>query len=316
MSETVEGYDGARALVLGAAGFIGARVAQALERGGAQVVRAVRPGSLPEGPGIVAHDLAAPGSSGELLERVQPQVTFNLVGYGVDPAERGAGEGHAALARRLNDELVEELCYAVADHVDETWQGQHLVHAGSALEFGAVGGDLSDPWHCRPTTDYGRTKLRGSEHVVAAVQRNELRGIAARLFTVYGPGEHAGRLLPTLLAARGNSDAIELSAGLQRRDFTYVDDVAEGLLRLGRLCEPLPEGALNLATGELTSVREFALRAASVLGLSVERLCFGALTSRPEEMDHASVSIDRIESLVGWSPSTGIEAGVRLASES
>ena len=183
----VEGYRGVRALVLGASGFIGARVARALERAGADVVRAARPGSLAEGPGVVAHDLAEPESCEPLLDRVRPRVTFNLAGYGVDPGERGTGDEHAELGRRLNDELVEELCYAVADHLDETWQGQHLVHAGSALEFGAVSGDLSDPWHCRPTTDYGRSKLRGSEHVVAAVQRNELRGLSARLFTVYGP---------------------------------------------------------------------------------------------------------------------------------
>jgi nucleoside-diphosphate-sugar epimerase len=143
------------------------------------------------------------------------------------------------------------------------------------------------------------------------VQRNELRGISARLFTVYGPGEHAGRLLPALLAARAASGPIELSAGLQRRDFTYVDDVAEGLLRLGLLPEPLAEGALNLATGRLASVRDFALAAAGVLGIDERRLQFGALPTRPEEMAHDPVSVRRLGDLVGWTPGTSIEEGVQ-----
>jgi nucleoside-diphosphate-sugar epimerase len=309
MSGPVQGYRGVRALVLGASGFIGARVALALEAAGAEVLRAVRGPS--EAKGAVVADLARQGSAAELLAATRPAITFNLAGYGVDPLERDE-----ASARRLNDELVEELCYAVADNARGDWLGQGLVHAGSALEFGPVRGDLSDPWHCRPTTDYGRTKLRGSEHVVAAVQRNEIRGLSARLFTVYGPGERPGRLLPTLIAARAGSGPIELTAGLQQRDFTYVDDVAEGLLRLGLHPEPLAEGALNLATGRLESVREFALRAAGELGIPAERLKFGALPTRPEEMAHDPVFVRRLFELVGWTPGTSIEEGVRQTAAS
>jgi nucleoside-diphosphate-sugar epimerase len=305
MSNEVAGYRGVRALVLGASGFIGARVALLLERSGAEVVRAVRDGSA-AGSGTVEADLEGDETAEPLLGRVRPAITFNLAGYGVDRSERDE-----ALETRLNDGLVEELCYAAADHEHPEWTGQHLIHAGSALEFGSVSGDLSDPWHCRPTTGYGRSKLRGSEHVVAAVQRNEIRGVAARLFTVYGPGEHAGRLLPALLAARGGDGPIELTEGSQRRDFTYVDDVAEGLLRLGLLTEPLAEGALNLATGRLESVRDFALRAGAELGIPAERMKFGALPTRPEEMAHDAVSVRRLEELVGWRPATSIEEGVR-----
>jgi nucleoside-diphosphate-sugar epimerase len=302
---SVAGYAGVRALVLGASGFVGARVALALEAAGAEVVRAGRDAAR-AGNGAVVADLAPEGSAAELLAATRPAITFNLAGYGVDPAERDEG-----LTRRLNDELVEELCYAVSDHARGDWLGQQLVHAGSALEFGAVSGDLSDPWHCRPTTDYGRAKLRGSEHVVAAVQRNEIRGLSARLFTVYGPGERAGRLLPTLITASAGSAPIELTAGLQRRDFTYVDDAAEGLLRLGLLPEPLAEGALNLATGRLASVRDFVLQAAAVLGIAEERLQFGALPTRSEEMAHDPVFVRRLRELVGWTPGTAIEEGVR-----
>ena len=305
----VSGYQGVRALVLGASGFIGARVARMLEASGAEVVRAVRDAAH-SGPGVVVADLEGDETCEPLLAEVKPQITFNLAGYGVDPAERG--DGGEALMTRINDELVEELCYAAADHEDEEWLGQHLIHAGSALEFGTVTGDLSDPWHCRPTTSYGRTKLRGSEHVVAAVQRNEIRGIAARLFTVFGPGEHPGRLLPSLLDQLAGGGPIELSEGLQKRDFTYVDDVAEGLLRLGLHPEPLAEGALNLATGRLEAVRDFALRAGKVLGIAEERMKFGALDTRPEEMAHDPVSTRRLAELTGWTPSTTIEEGVRL----
>jgi nucleoside-diphosphate-sugar epimerase len=136
-----------------------------------------------------------------------------------------------------------------------------------------------------------------------------VRGLTARLFTVYGAGEHCPRLLPTLLAERGSGAPIDLTDGRQRRDFTYVEDVAEGLLRLG--LSRAPHGTvINLASGRLTPVRAFVDTAAGVLGLERSRLQFGALPTRAEEMRHGAVAIDRLERLVSWRPSTTVADGI------
>jgi len=67
---------------------------------------------------------------------------------------------------------------------------------------------------------------------------------------------------------------------------------------------------VNLATGRLTPVRAFVETAADVLGLSKARLRFGALVTRPEEMSHDPVTLERLESLTMWRPSTGITDGI------
>ena len=309
-----EAYRGVDALVLGGGGFIGTWVAAMLARAGARVTVSARDreaataalalhGARCE---VRALDLARPGEAARLLADLRPAIVFNLAGYGVDPSERAQ-----SLAARLNTELVGELAESV--QASDGWLGQVLVHAGSALEFGEQGGDFADAWTCHPTTLYGRTKLAGSEALRDVSRRRGLRALTARLFTVYGPGEHPGRLLPTLLRARATSDPIPLTAGLQRRDFTYVGDVADGLLRLGALHGTIPERALNLATGQLTSVREFVATTAEELGLARERLQFGALPTRVEEMSHAPVSIRALEAELGWKPSTTIRQGLREA---
>jgi nucleoside-diphosphate-sugar epimerase len=296
----LDAYRDVNALVFGGAGFIGRWVVQSLEAAGARVTR----------PGRAEVDLARPGAAEALVEELRPTITFNLAGYGVDRSER-----EDALSQRINADLVKELTYAVAAARDEDWTGQHLVHVGSALEFGTVSGDLSDPWHCRPTTTYGRTKLAGSEHVVGAVQRGDLRGLTARLFTVFGAGEHSGRLLPALLDAVASAGPLELTEGFQQRDFTYVGDVAEGLLRLGARTETVEIGALNLATGRLDSVRRFVELAAGVLGIPEERMKFGAVPTRPEEMNHDPVSTELLRRLTAWTPATSIEEGVRRTAQ-
>jgi nucleoside-diphosphate-sugar epimerase len=134
--------------------------------------------------------------------------------------------------------------------------------------------------------------------------------VTARLFNVYGPGEHPGRLLPSLLDAARSRTAVDLTAGQQRRDFTYVEDVAEGLLRLGVSPAMEPGFVVNLATGRLTTVKEFVLIAARLLAIPPEHLRFGALPGRTAEMSHEEVAIDRLTRLLAWRPAGTIEEGI------
>lgn len=298
-------YHGRRILVLGAGGFIGRRVARLLEQHGSIVVRAVHGGATTSNrAGTIGVDLALQGAATELLRRVQPALTLNLAGYGVLPAQRDPD-----LARRLNEELPAELGMACGAFREPGWAGLQLVHAGSAAEYGTATGDLSEETVPLPTTLYGRTKLGGTLAVASQSAAGTVRATTARLFTVYGPGEPPSRLLPQLRQAAAVTSPIELTLGTQQRDFTYVDDVAEGMLRLG--AGDGVADAVNIATGTLTSVAAFVRVAADQLGIGSERLQFGALPMRPEEMSHAPVQVSRLERLTGWRPPTTIAEGIR-----
>jgi len=306
---TTTPYHDVPVLVLGASGFIGRWVARALTAQGARLTCAVRDAagakSVLAGYGVqgdlAAVDLASPAAVRALCERVRPAVTFNLAGYGVD-----RGEVDQQVATRINTDLVGELAELTQASAAPDWSGLRLVHVGSALEYGSIGGDLDERSAPNPTTLYGRTKLAGTR-----LLDGHAGAVAARLFTVYGSGEHEGRLLPSLLAAARTGERLPLSAGTQRRDFTFVEDVAEGLLRLGAATT---SGVVNLATGRLAPVREFVETAARVLGISADRLSFGALPTRPEEMAHEPVTVARLRAATGWVPATTVAAGIERTS--
>lgn len=305
-------YAGCRALVLGATGFIGAAIARALQAGGAtltvtarnpEVVDAAAAG-LPVGV-VRALDACHLDAVGDLVGELAPDVTFNAIGYGVDRSERDE-----SLSERLNCELPQTLAHACSQLPLGAWPGQRLIHLGSALEYGTASGDLREDGPHSPTTLYGKTKLAGTQAVTAAVEAADLQAITARLFTVYGPGEHPGRLLPSLIAARESDAPMPFTAGDQRRDFTYVGDVAEGVLRLAAL-PGRHASVINLATGELHTVRHFIEEAMRELGLPREQIQFGALKTRPEEMQHDPVRVVRLRTAAGWVPSTTIAQGIR-----
>jgi UDP-glucose 4-epimerase len=254
---------------------------------------------------VVLADLSDPAAVQALFHHVRPAITFNLAGYGVDPYERDPATAH-----RINADLVRTMCDALATTTDPGWPGQNIVHAGSVAEYGRIGGDLAEDSVPRATTPYGRSKLAGTRLLARGCRTLGLRGITARLFTVYGPGEHNDRLFPSLLRAISTGDSLPMTAGQQRRDFTYVEDVAAGLLRLGVVAAN-PGGIVNLATGRLTSVRVFAETAGEILGLQADRLRFGALPDRSDELEHREVALERLRRLVGWVPPTGIAEGIR-----
>ncbi|MEO8073181.1 MAG: NAD(P)-dependent oxidoreductase [Acidobacteriota bacterium] len=307
-------YAGVKTLVLGATGFIGRWTARNLYAAGAKLFLPVRDISAAESifnkydfkGELFELDFQDESSVRELIKIVRPAVIFNLAGYGVDRAEQDE-----KTAYQINVRLIENVCQAVAEIKDSKWTGQTIIHTGTAMEYGAIKGDLAEDSAPNPTTLYGKSKLAGTQALTDCCRRCKIKGLTARLFAVYGPGESSERLLPTLIKTARAGKSISLTAGLHKRDFVYVDDVAEGLLRLGAARTRRRGEIVNLATGKLTSIREFTEAAAGVIGISADKLKFGELPTRPEEMAHEPVVVKRLRELTDWQPITTIDEGVR-----
>ncbi len=313
ISEPLAQYHGIQAIVLGASGFIGRWVARALSRCGANVSLVVRDhlaaGKIFSKYGIDGEvcrlDLRDREAVRKLFARVRPAIIFNLAGYGVDPLERDKETAYC-----INTQLVQTVCEILSESQEAEWTGQRVIHVGSALEYGEIDGDLDEDSVPRPTTLYGKSKLAGTNLLTRCCREQGIKGLTVRLFTVYGPGEHDGRLLPSLLKAAETGQPVLLTAGVQKRDFTYVGDVANGLLRLGLTATAEPGEVVNLATGQLTSVRSFVEAAASILRIPSDKLRFDSRPTRAEEMQHSAVTIERLRQLTGWEPPTSVAEGI------
>ena len=286
-------WHGRRVLVLGASGFLGRRVARLADRRGCEVHGAVRD---PTRPGVSAKlhavDLGRERDVTALLAQVRPDVVLDLAGYGVRREEQDA-----ELAERVNARLPEWIVRAFPADRSSDWKGAQVVRAGSASAEN------------RPTTLYGRTKLAGTRAMALAAAETGVRALTARLSHVYGPGERLPRLFPSLVRAAREGGDLALTSGTQQHDFAFVDDVADSLLRLAASSAG-PGEVVHVATGRLTSVREFALTAARILGIDESRLRFGEAANGTS---HGVVSIARLLELCGEAPSADLENGIARA---
>jgi UDP-glucose 4-epimerase len=315
MPEALEQYRDVSVLVLGGDGFIGRWVARLLTLHDAEVHLTVidRERARPvleaweiEGtPHQI--DLTRSGAPLGLLREVAPALVVNAVGYGVAPSEKRAQDERLATALNagLPGALVEALAAVPAPRA---WPGRRLVHVGSIIEYGHIGGHLPETATCRPEGLYAQTKHAGAEAVRDRALALGVPALTARICQVYGPGEHPGRLLPLLLEARRTGTLPVLSRGTQRKDFTYVEETAEGLLRLG-LTEGVPGEIVNLASGRLTTVAQFVEEAARLLHL--EPGLIRLENPLPDnELVHEEVRNDRLRELTGWVPAMDIRTGL------
>jgi nucleoside-diphosphate-sugar epimerase len=314
-------------LVTGASGFIGRWVVRALIAEGATIAVVGRHPACLE-PDVLARarafpaDLEHPGELASIIDQWRPSIAFNLAGYGIDRTERDE-----VVARHVNMHIVGEAIEALEDRIQDAWPGARFVQAGSALEYGSIQEPLDENAQPLPSTTYGQTKLAATTILQHARDEDRFPSVTARLFTVFGPGEHAGRLFPTLVGARATNERIPLSIGTQSRDFVYVEDAATALLKLGLVpaerltggMHPFDAPAINVASGNLTSVREFALAAAKILGIPESRLGFGDLPQLPEEMFHGPVPVARLQAALGWlppaDPASGLQRAAALATQ-
>jgi len=301
-------------MVLGASGFIGRWTARALYERGAKVGLVVRKRATVHDDfsksmvqvDVIEADLRDTETVAMVFRGFKPSVTFNLAGYGIDHSERDE-----TTACQINAELVKTICEAIANNRAREWPGQDIIHVGSVAEYGPIGGNLSEGSPARPTTIYGKSKLAGTRWLTRYCQELHIKGLTTRLFTIYGPGEHRDRLLPSLIETARNGKPLSLSAGMQKKDFTYVHDVVEGILRLGLVSSAHPGEIVNLATGRLTTVRGFAEIAGSILGIPSSKLNFGAIRNGQWDVEHGEISLECLRRLTNWIPSTSIEQGIR-----
>jgi UDP-glucose 4-epimerase len=154
--------------------------------------------------------------------------------------------------------------------------GPRIVYASSSSVYGdSPSLPLREGDRCRPVSPYGVTKL-AAEHLAGLYHKNHgLPTVSLRYFTVYGPRQRPDMAFHIFLtAARDGAPVRVFGDGTQSRDFTYVADVVRATRAAA--VSGRPGGVYNVGGGRRLPLRE-------VLGLIEE------LTGRALELRHESV---------------------------
>ncbi|HKQ19013.1 MAG TPA: NAD-dependent epimerase/dehydratase family protein [Candidatus Eisenbacteria bacterium] len=301
-----------RALVTGAAGFIGSTVCEALLARGDDVVGVDAFTSnypAPRKRSNVAAALAHPrfrlveedlrtADLDRLLDRVTHVVHLAAL-PGVRPSW---GEAFGEYAEH-NVVATQRLLEAVRRHPVE-----RLAFASSSSVYGAPERfPTPEDEPTRPLSPYGVTKVAAEALLSAYHKSYGVPAVALRYFTVYGPRQRPDMGIHRFFeAARGGTKVPIYGDGEQTRDFTFVDDAVSATL--GALDCRSPALLYNVGGGHRVSLNELLERIESVTGRAIAREIEPAAPGDPRDTS-ADTSRARLD--LGYAPRTDLTEGLR-----
>ena len=319
-------------LVTGSAGFIGAALSQRLLERGDQVVgldnlndyydvnlKRARLARLQGYPGFteVRANLEDRAALSAAFSQHQPQRVVNLA------AQAGVRYSLENPHAYVDSNLVGfvNILEACRHH-----QIEHLVYASSSSVYGA---NTRMPFSVHDNVDhplslYAATKKANElmAHTYSALYSLPTTGL--RFFTVYGPWGRPDMALFLFTRAILAGQAIDVfNYGHHRRDFTYIDDIVEGVIRvLDQVATPnpawlsdAPDAATSKAPYRLYNIGSNRpvelLRYIEVLEQCLGRVAIkNLLPMQPGDVPDTYADVDALVADVGYRPDTPVEEGV------
>jgi UDP-glucose 4-epimerase len=299
-------------VVVGGAGFIGSHLVDRLlaEQHTVDVIDNLTSGSLANlasarsvGGGLRIHhlDSATPETDTSIGFR-HPDVIYHL-------ALLPRGDGHPG---------AQEAAFASALAVLEAARRHGVAKVVVALPASAIYGHPavralpvkeSEPSHLEPRDVRGVVARAIVDLLVSYRDLHDIEFTALALASVYGPRQRpTGGVVAALREAATTGRAPELSGGgRQTRDFVFIDDVVDALVRAGTRGSGL---VVNIGTGEQTSIVDLWRRIASTVP-GAESLVPVAAPGRLHELTRFAVSPVRARIHLQWSPWTSLDDGLR-----
>lgn len=303
-----------RAIVTGAAGFIGSHLSGHLLAAGDTVI-GIDALTDAYDPVRKRHNLAearrSPAFSFHPVDVLDPQldallddvdVVYHLAGQ---PGVRPSWGREFALYTRRNVLATQRLLEAVRDRTL-----RKFVHASSSSVYGDAHRFPTPETACpRPVSPYGVTKLAAEQLCEIYRTTYGVPTVSLRLFTVYGPRQRPDMAFARLIAAASGGPPFPLYGdGAQTRDFTYVRDVVTAMRDAA--CSPFT-GIANLGGGRPVSMRQVIAAVEQITGpVALDRR-----PALPGDARHTGADITVAAREFGFRPRTRLETGLAAMAE-
>ncbi len=287
-----------RILVTGASGFVGRHALCPLVARGYEVHAVSSRRIHADASGVVWHcaNLLEREATTSLLRSLRPTHLLHLAWH-TDPSDYwNSPENYRWLDASAT--LVQQF---------QRYGGGRVVMAGTCAEYDWRYGFCSETaTPCRPSSLYGTSKHSLYKTLQAVCEETRLSGAWARLFFLYGPGEHRMKLLPSVISALVDGQMATCRHGELVRDYLYVVDAADAL---ATLVDSRVEGPVNIASGQGVALGELTSMAAECLGAR-NRVRLGLDESACDDAAAVVADVRRLQEEVGFSPRFDLATGI------
>ncbi len=314
MSDYLEYYKGKIVLITGGAGSIGSNLSKTLVEAGAKIVIILDNlfssylWNVPSRPNVMF--IKGDVTDDLYLKRVfneRPEIVFHLAAFFANQNSIDYPE---------QDLLVNGFGILKLLEYSRFCKVKRLIYASSGCSIYGSNAPIplkEDFMSLKLSTPYQITKMLGELYCNFFYNHYGLPVVKARLFNSYGPGEVPGQyrnVIPNFIywAMKGHSLPVT-GTGKETRDFTYVSDVVDGLLRAGYNKAAIGQ-EFNIASGKETRIIDLATMINNII-----RNKAGVKFTQKRKWDTKNrllASIDKAKKLVGYEPNVDFKKGLNI----
>ncbi len=313
MDDYIQQYKDQLVLITGGAGHIGSNLTRALIEAGARVMilddlSSAERWNVPSLPGVMLVE-------GDILDEIKlkrvfferPKIVYHLAAFFANQNSVDHPEKDLAVNGMGTLKVLEYSLLTGVDRVVYASSGCSIYgsHAPLPLREEFMSMHLSSP--------YQITKMLGELYCNFFSNHYALKVVKPRFFNSYGPGEVPGQyrnVIPNFIywAMKGQPLPIT-GSGEETRDFTFVGDIVDGLLRAG-VDEKAIGQEFNLASGVETRIIDLA----NMINEATENTAGIRFVQRRKWDTKSRLlgAIDRARDLLGYNPSVQFEEGLEI----
>lgn len=194
---------------------------------------------------------------------------------------------------------------------------RRLVYAASSSAYGDIPGAVrseNDP--VAPISPYGTAKLAGEQYCRCFTRTYGLETVRLRFFNIFGPRQdptnpYTGVIALFIAAMSAGRQPLIYGDGHQSRDFTYVENAVQALLKAAEAPEAVGK-VYNIGSGGRTDLLGLVDYLNELLGSALQPL-FGP--ARAGDIRHSEADISLARKELGYEPAVSVREGLRRTLE-
>jgi len=285
-----------RILVTGGTGFIGRYVVDLLTADGHDplVTTFNKTKLIPPNIDLIELDLTNAEQVSDLIQNYRPQIVLHLAGVtgNVDPTGNIYDEvnfkGTVNLLRSLEKTSVER-----------------VILLGTAAEYGNQPIPFREDMPVKPVSHYAVSKAKANQVALDMHAASGFPVTILRVFTSYGYGQPHKMFLSQLITHGLLNKHFNMSDGLQKRDFVFIEDVADAI-RATMTAKNAFGRVINIAGGKGIALQAVARKVWDICGVDHELLDIGAREKSGDDPFDTEADISLAAELLNWRPGPDI----------
>jgi NAD dependent epimerase/dehydratase len=187
-----------------------------------------------------------------------------------------------------------------------------VIHTSTSEVYGTAQYVPIDEKHpLQGQSPYSASKIAADKIAESFYRSYELPIAIIRPFNTYGPRQSARAVIPTIITQALTGDKIFLGSLHPIRDFTYIEDVINGFIKMVEIDDIIGE-VINLGSGFGISIGELAKIIITLMGKNVE-IVFDSRRVRPpkSEVEKLIANNSKAVKLLHWEPKVSLDEGIK-----